>query len=236
MPEVLAIVPARHGSKRVARKNVRPIAGKPLVQWAIEAGLSARSISRLVVNSDDPDVLDIARSYPQALALERPAELATDTAAPIAYVRHTLQQLRERSAPEPDVVVILQPSSPFTLAEDIDATVALLLSSGAECAVSVMKLDHAVHPAKLKLLRGDRLLPYFEDERGRMASHELPEVYVRNCAVYATRRDVVERGLIVSDDSRGYVMPRERSIDINDELDLAFAEFLCARSQRGAPR
>jgi len=228
MPDtrVLGIVPARRGSKRIIGKNMRRLGGKPLVGWAIELGLAAKSLHRLVVNSDDPDVLQLAQKYPGCIPLERPSELATDLAKPIEYVQQSLCALLEQGEPHFDAVVLLQPTSPFTLGSDVDATVELLLSSGAESAVSVVKLDHAIHPAKLKTLAGNRLLPYLEQERGRMAAHELPEVYVRNCAVYATRRDVIERGVIIGDDCRAYVMPRERSIDINEEVDFLFAEFL----------
>ncbi len=131
--------------------------------------------------------------------------------------------------------MILQATSPFTLPEDIDATIELLLSSGADTAVSVMKVDHAVHPVKLKTMSGDRLLSYWEEERGRMAASELPEVFVRNCSVYATRRAVIESGRIIGDDCRGYVMPRERSLDINEALDLEFAQFLLSRQGSAHP-
>ena len=133
-----------------------------------------------------------------------------------------------------DVVVILQATSPFTLPEDIDGTIDLLLSSGADTAVSVMRVDHAVHPVKLKTMSGDRLLPYLEEERGRMAAADLPEVFVRNCSVYATRRAVIESGRIIGDDCRGYMMPRERSLDINEPFDLELAEFLLSRPGREA--
>ena len=89
-----------------------------------------------------------------------------------------------------------------------------------------MQVEHAIHPLKLKVMEGSRLLPYLEEENGRMAEHELPKVFVRNCAVYATRREVIDKGLVIGNDCRGYVMPRERSLDINEELDLMFAEFL----------
>jgi CMP-N-acetylneuraminic acid synthetase len=131
-----------------------------------------------------------------------------------------------------DAVVIVQPSSPFTLAEDIDATIDLLVRSGADSAVSVMQLEHAAHPFKMKVLEGDRLLPYLEEERGRMAAHQLPVIYVRNGSVYATRRPSLDRGQVIGDDCRGYVMPHERSLDINEELDLQFGEFLLARKER----
>ena len=93
-----------------------------------------------------------------------------------------------------------------------------------------MKLDHAIHPLKLKTLAADgRLLPYLEEERGRMAAHELPPLYVRNGSVYVTRRRVIEAGAIIGDPCVGYVMPRERSIDINDAMDLELANFLLSR-------
>jgi len=229
---VLGIIPARAGSKRLPRKNVLPLAGKPLVCWVIEAALKAKSLTRLVVSSEDAEVLALAGGHGPDLPLRRPAELATDTSPAIDYVRHALAILEGAGEGPFDVVVILQPSSPLTLPEDIDGTVRLLESSGADTVVSGVKLDHAIHPYKLKVLRGDRLLPFLEEERGRMAAHELPELYVRNCAVYATRRQVIESGQTIGPDCRGYNMPRERSLDINERVDHEFAQFLVTRSAR----
>lgn len=223
---VLAIVPARAGSKRIPGKNMRALGGKPLAAWAIEAGLAARSVDRLVVSSDDPAVLELAASYHADLPLQRPVGFAGDDSPAIDYVRHALEVVESAGDGPFDVVVILQPSSPFTAPADIDATVQLLLDTGADSAVTVVQVDHMFHPLKFKVMQGDRLSPFVEEERGRMAAHELPAVFVRNCAVYATRRGAIDRGEILGDDSRGYVMPRERSIDINDPLDLAFAAFL----------
>jgi CMP-N-acetylneuraminic acid synthetase len=230
--KTLGIIPARKGSKRLARKNVRPLGGKPLVIWTIEAARAARRLDRLVVSSDDPEVLALAAKVDPRLPLERPAELADDRSPAIDYVRHALGVLEAAGEGPFEAVAILQPSSPLTLSADIDATIELLDSSGADSAVSVMRLDHAAHPLKMKVLEGDRLLPYIEEERGRMAAHELSDVYVRNCSVYATRRRAIDRGQVIGDDCRGYVMPRERSLDINDEFDLLLAEFLLTRCPR----
>ena len=93
-----------------------------------------------------------------------------------------------------------------------------------------MRVDHAFHPAKFKRLEGDRLVPYLEEEDGRFSAADLPAVFVRNGAVYASRRSVIDRGRVIGEDCRGHVMPRERSIDINEEIDLAYAEFLLSRS------
>jgi CMP-N-acetylneuraminic acid synthetase len=226
---VLGIIPARRGSKRLPRKNVRLLGGKPLVAWSIEAARMAKRLDRLVVSSDDPEVLELASRFDAALPLERPAELAADESPAIDFARHALATLEVFGEGPFDAVAIVQPSSPLTTADDIDATIDLLETTGADSAVSVMRLDHATHPLKMKTMAGDKLLPYLEDERGRMAAHELPEIYVRNCSVYATGRKSIDRGKVIGDDCRGYVMPRERSLDINDELDLAFAEFLVAR-------
>lgn len=230
---VLGIIPARAGSKRIPRKNLALLGGRPLVVWSIECGRAARSLDRLVVSSDDPEVLAIASRYDPGLPLRRPAQISADTSPAIEYVRHALAALEAGAhADRFEVVVILQPSSPLTQPGDVDATVDLLRRTGADSAVTVMELDHAIHPVKLKVLEGDRLRPYLEEERGRMAAHELPRLYVRNCAVYASRRHVVDGGEVIGPDCRGLVMPRERSLDINGPLDLAFAEFLLARKGR----
>jgi CMP-N,N'-diacetyllegionaminic acid synthase len=234
MSRILGIVPARAGSKRLPRKNLLPLGGKPLVERVIEASLEARLLDRIVVSSDDPEVLELARRIDASLPLRRPPELASDASPAIDYVRHALKASEEANEEDKvEVVVIVQPSSPLTLPDDIDRTVELLLRTGADSAVSVMKLDHALNPLKLKVMKGDRLLPYLEDEAGRMASHELPEVYIRNGAVYATRRETINGGLIIGADCRGYVMPRERSVDINEWLDYQFVCFLVQQDARG---
>ena len=233
---VLGIIPARGGSKRVARKNMRRLGGKPLVARAIEAALAARCLDRLVVSSDDAEILRVAASYGPELPLLRPAELAGDRALAIEYVRHALAALESGGGPRFDAVTIVQPSSPLTRAEDVDATVALLERPGAKSAVSVMRLDHAIHPVKLKRRQGELLLPYLEEERGRMATHELPALYVRNGAVYASRRSVIEQGEVLGDPCYGYLMARERSVDVNEEFDLLLAEFLLQRLVEGRRR
>jgi CMP-N,N'-diacetyllegionaminic acid synthase len=228
----LALIPARGGSKRAPGKNLRPLAGKPLVARALEAALGARRPARVVVSSDDDEVLSIAAGYGSATAHPRPSALATDKSLVLETVKYVLDDLEnKRGEPRFDAVVIVQPSSPFTESGDIDGVLELLERTGAESAVSVSEVDFTFHPVKLKVFEGDRLLPFLEDERGRMAVHELPRLFARNGSVYATRRTVLDTGRILGDDCRGYVMPRERSVDVNDELDWAFAEFLAGRNE-----
>jgi CMP-N-acetylneuraminic acid synthetase len=163
--------------------------------------------------------------------LRRPEALAGDRSPAVEYVRHALECVGGEGDGPYDAVAIVQATSPFTTCEDIDGAVGLLERTGADSAVTVVKVDHAVHPVKLKTMEGDRLLPFLEEEDGRMAAFELPELFVRNCSVYATRRRVIESGSILGRDCRGYLMPRRRSLDINEEVDFLFAEFLLERGK-----
>lgn len=220
---ILAIVPARAGSKRIKGKNKKKLAGKELVRYAIEAALEAKLVSKVVVTSDDEDILAIARKYDKVIAIRRPESISGDRAAAITYVHHALKILNEHF----DYTAIVQPSSPFTLGKDIDGTIQLLLDNKkADSAVSITKLDHAIHPIKLKTLDGNVLRPFLEEEDGRMAAHELPELYARNCSVYVSNIATIKQGNVIGDHCLGYLMPRERSIDINDEIDFEFAAFL----------
>lgn len=231
---ILGIIPAREGSKRVPQKNFRPFAGTTLTNLAIEQGLGSKLITHLVVSSDSEEVLQRAAAYSQVTALPRPADIADDHSPAIDYVRHTLKTL-EQDGLLFDAVVILQPSSPLRSSADIDATIQLLLDNPqADSAVSVVKVSHMVHPLKLKTLSGQQLLPFIEDEKGRFAASDLPDIYVRNCAVYVTwRRQLETRKDVIGDVSLAYVMPPETSVDINDQIDFDFAEFLYNKHESG---
>ena len=228
----LGLVPARGGSRRVPRKNLARLGGRTLVRRALETAVAAGCFAVVALSSDDDEILSEADGL-DVVALRRPPALAGDTVRVSEVVRHALAALDDPAQPF-EAVALVQCTSPFTAAEDIAETVALLERTGAESAVSVVQLEAAQHPLKLKRLEGDRLLPYLADD-GLAPSHELPPLWARNGSVYAFRRDVVERGL-AADDVRAYVMPSERSFDIDTERDLAFAEFLLERgvySERG---
>ncbi len=231
--KILAIIPARAGSKRVINKNIRKLGGKSLVERAMELATSLNDIIDKVVLSSDGDlILQEAKKFPAVLALKRPDDISGDKSPAITYVKHALNEV-EKDGIRYDIVVILQPSSPFTLAEDVRSTIEKLdFGNGIEASVSVMECDHAYHPLKLKRLKDHRLTAYLEDEKGKTAAHEIPLLYVRNGSVYVASRKLIDEGIIISDVSNAHVMPRERSIDINDELDFSFAEFLFSQKQK----
>ena len=223
MTKILGIIPARAGSKRLPGKNTRLFDGKPLITYSIASALSSTLITDIAVSSDSDEVLEIASNYQRVKVIKRPAELAGDLSPAIDYVKHALEQYKFTF----DYVVIIQASSPLTQPNDIDQTIQLLLNHPkADSSVSVMQLDHAIHPVKLKTMKDNVLLPYLEEENGRMAAHELPELFVRNCAVYVTSIKTLESGKIIGDYCLGHMTPRERSVDINELIDFEFAELL----------
>jgi CMP-N-acetylneuraminic acid synthetase len=229
---ILAIIPAREGSKRVPRKNFRPFANTTLVDLAIQQAIGSKYINKIVVSSDSDQVLEIAAKYSQVLPLERPFDLSEDFSPAIDYVRHALRKC-ELEGFGYDIIVILQPSSPLRGSLDIDACVELLsLHPEADSCVSIVKVNHMVHPIKLKKLNKVKLEPFFEEEAGRFASQDLPDVYVRNCAVYATwRKDLEIRSDVIGNISLGHIMTDYSSVDINTMLDFELAEYLVIKSR-----
>ncbi|MFZ6012427.1 MAG: cytidylyltransferase domain-containing protein [Bacteroidota bacterium] len=229
--KILAIVPAREGSKRVPHKNFRPFAGSTLVDIALNQCLGSNYITDIVLTSDSKAVLDIGAKYPTVFGIQRPAEYSGDESPAIEYVRHALQRMESQRGYTYDMVVIIQPSSPLRHANDIDETIQLLARHReADSAVSVVKVAHMVHPLKLKVMNGSELHPFLEDEKGRFSAAQLPDIYVRNCAVYVTwRNDLETRSDVIGAKSVGYVMPPETSVDINEMIDFEFAEFIYKR-------
>jgi CMP-N,N'-diacetyllegionaminic acid synthase len=226
---ILGLVPARGGSTRLPRKNLARLEGRTLVRRALDAALGAGALDEIVLSSDDPEILAEAEPLPGVTALARPEALATPEARAYHVVLHALAALEGAGSPRFDAVAIVQASSPFTLPEDVAATVELLDRTGAGSAVSVVRADYAAHPHKLLLMEGERLRPFIAGADGLRPEEALPALWLRNGSVYVSRRDTLESGRLLSEDVRGHAMPAERSLDVNTPLDLAWAEFLLAR-------
>ena len=226
---VLGLVPARGGSRRVPGKNLAVLGGRTLVRRALETCAQAHRLDAVALSSDAPDILAEAEGLAGVVALRRPPELAGDTALAFDVAVHALAHAGRRF----DALAIVQCTSPFTEPADIDAAVELLERSRAESVVTITRSDDLAHPLKQKVLDGDRLLPFLRDD-DLAPSHTLPELWVRNGAVYCTRTAVLAQGRLLGSDVRALPMPRERSLDINAPLDLAFAEFLLQRQEAEA--
>ncbi len=235
MAEVLGVIPARGGSKTVPRKNLQPLAGRPLVAWTFQAARQSARLARTVCSTDDLEIAALAREAGIEVPFLRPAELAGDDTPSLPVAQHAVRAL-EQQGYRPDVVVLLQPTSPLRRAEHIDAAVDLLEASGADSIVSVVQVPHNFNPVSLLRLENGRLVPYLPGEGVRvLRRQDKPEVWARNgAAVYVTRRDVLmDEDSFFGRDCRPLVMPREESVDIDDETDLVVAAALLER--RGRP-
>lgn len=218
--KVLAVIPARGGSKGVPRKNIRELGGKPLICWSIEAARGSRYIDRLIVSSDDPEIIETAVGAGCEAPFVRPSELSQDDTPGIEPVLHALQAL-----PGYDLVVLLQPTSPFRSAEDIDRCLEICLESGAPACVSVTAPDKSPY-WMYTLDAHSKITPLLSPPEGFHRRQDLPPVYALNGAVYVARTQwLLESGGFVSAETRAYPMSKERSADIDSEEDLAWCEF-----------
>ena len=224
---ILALIPARGGSKRLHSKNLRGLGGVPLVSWSIRAARASAVVETTCVSTDDPEIARVAADDGAEVPFLRPAELATDTASSFEVAVHAIEHYRIVAGKEYDYLMLLQPTSPFRTSADIDAAFGLLESRGAENVVSVCMAEH--HPLWCNTLPKDLSLANFlSDDLKNRRSQDLPTYYRLNGAIYLclVERLLLEKTFIFSRASYAYVMPRERSVDIDTEMDLAFAEFL----------
>ncbi|QNI72336.1 cytidylyltransferase domain-containing protein [Synechococcus sp. NOUM97013] len=217
---LLALIPARGGSKGIPRKNIRSFSGKPLLQWSIDVALASPSVDRVVVSTDDLEIAEIALAGGAEVPFLRPSELATDTSPGIAPVLHVLEQL-------PDVtdVLLMQPTSPLRLIDDVEGIIALSQKIVSDAVVSVTTTSK--HPAWMYTLTLDHTLQPLMDIPGVSCRQQLPSSYILNGSLYFGSRALLERqGSFLSPRTLGYVMPPERSVDIDTLLDWQWGEFL----------
>ena len=230
--QVLGVIPARGGSKGLPGKNVAPLAGKPLIAYTIEAARAATRLTRCVVSTDSESIRQVACAWGGDAPFVRPADLASDEAPMLPVVLHALASVPGIF----DAAMILQPTSPLRRPEDIDAAIRLLEDDpAADAVISVVKVgDH--HPARMKSLRDGVLIdPPFAELFEGQRRQELPELFLRNGAIYLTRTRVLrEERSLKGRRCRAYVMPEERSVNVDRPIDLMLAAALLAAGQKGA--
>ena len=212
---VLGVIPARGGSKGLPGKNMLPINGRPLLAWSVDAAQAACHIDRVVLSSEDEAIIGAARAYGCDVPFIRPKSLATDTAATFDVVLHALDSL-----PGYDVVVVLQPTSPLRTAADIGAACERFAVSGASSCVSVTAVSQSPH-WMYRLDEHQTLVPLLETFDGISRRQDLPPIYALNGALYVADVSWLRsnRGF-VGKDTIAYVMPAERSIDIDSAADF----------------
>lgn len=226
---VLAIVPARKGSKGLPLKNIRPLAGKPLLAWPIAAARASAHVDRTIISTDDQGFADLAIQHGAEAPFLRPAELASDIAPSIGFILHAVDALAE-AGDRFDYVVLLEPTSPLTEAADVDAALAQLTASGSEAIVGVSKLE-ATHPA-FAVRRADdgSITPYAAASFGEMPRRQdIEPLYVLDGTLYISTVEALrrERGFCHKG-TLGYVTARHKAHEVDDLVDFICIEAIAS--------
>ncbi len=226
--QVLAVIPARAGSKRLSRKNILEFNGKPLLSWTIQAGLQSKYIDDVIVSTEDSDIAAIAKTEGAMVPFLRPAELAGDTTTTIDVVCHLLKSLSLKSY---DYILLLQPTSPLRTAAHIDQAVELLIARNADAVVGVTEVDHPVEWTNV-LPDDFAFRDFISPSALNLRSQDLPQRYRINGALYLVdaKKLIEQETFFLHENSYALIMDKKDSVDIDDEMDFVTALTL----QRGA--
>jgi len=224
--KIIGLLTARGGSKGIPKKNIMPLASKPLIAWSIEAAKQSQGLERVIVSTDDEEIALVARKWGADVPFIRPDVLAQDDSPHIDVVIHALEWFQENQDYVPDYVMLLQPTSPFRTANDIDAAIEIAQRNNADSVISVC--ESPAHPYKIRKISGQGMLSDFvEKPNGYLRRQDLPMAYLENGAIYLAKRDIVanERTLY-PENTYAYIMKPEDSLDIDTLWDFCLAEIL----------
>lgn len=227
----LAIIPARKGSKRLPNKNILSLAGKPLIVWTIEAALAATKITKVIVSTDSEEIAEIAQKAGAEVPFIRPDYLSNDTATSVDVIIHSLNFYKSQKT-EINNFVLLQPTSPLRTSADIDAAINLHIKRKANSVTSVCEMEHS--PLWSNTLPDNHSMEYFlKPEIVGKRSQDLDKYYRLNGAIYIcnVRTFLKEKTFISKNKSFAYIMKKEHAVDIDDDLDFEFANYLLLKKQ-----
>ena len=239
--KILAIIPARGGSKGVPRKNIIPLGGKPLIAYTIEVAGRSKLIDAAIVSTDDPEIAEVAREYGGDVPFLRPSELAMDNSPDIDYLKHALEWVETHRGWKPEILVILQPTMPFRTIEDVDNTLQFMLDQKCD-SVRTLALPTHVTPYKMWFVEDHatgKMSPvlkteYFDELLTDVPRQKLKPAYWQPGIVIATRPEFVRKGKVFGPDLRGYVVDIKNCHDIDEPEDLEYAECLIKKCLSGS--
>ncbi|MDD5560631.1 MAG: acylneuraminate cytidylyltransferase family protein [Candidatus Omnitrophica bacterium] len=228
---ILAIIPARAGSKGLPGKNILSFCGRPLISWTISQALESKYLDKILVSTDDEKIAAISIKYRACVSFLRPKRLATSTSNMIDVILHVLSFLGKKNE-DYDLVVLLQPTSPLRKTEDIDNAIELFFRKRAFSVISICRNEH--HPwwsvSLGKKLRIKKFLGVANLHKNRQA---LPDFYRINGAVYLTKVSILKKNrTFIGRNTYAYIMPEDRSVDIDSRLDFEFAAFIKANQSK----
>jgi len=228
LPPVLAVIPARGGSKGIPNKNIAPLGGRPLLEYTVNSARQAELIADVIVSTDSEQIANVATSLGAAVPFIRPSELATDDARSVDVVLHSLDFMEQFRGINYEAVAMLQPTTPFRAAGLIDRVIRSVFDNGADSATTVVNVG-ANHPHRMYTLDekfhlkplNDRVFDHF------LPRQSLPPVYLRSGDVYVTRSSILRgRHELLGDSVVGVEVPASTAINIDESRDLAVAELL----------
>lgn len=224
--KVLGIIPARGGSKGVKRKNIKMFGGRPLIAHAIEAALQS-NLDDVIVSTEEDEIAAIATELGALVPFKRPQELAQDTSNSVGVAIHGLKEMERLQETTYDAVMYLQPTTPFRKCEDINRSLDLLKhTENADSVISVVDVN-SYHPARMKYLENGYLIdPDFCEKEENQNRQELRPMYIRNGAIYLTRRNTLLNASFKGGKCLAYNMSHEDSINIDTVQDFAYAEWI----------
>ena len=225
MATVAALIPARGGSKTIPRKNIVPVGGKPLIAWTIEAALGSKLLDRVYVSTDDEEIAAVARWHGAEVPFLRPDELAGDEAGSLGVALHALDWMAAHGG-EPDYLLFLQPTSPLRTTEDIDAAIRVAEERSADAVIGVC--EAAPHPWLARRISEESVVSdFFPLAEKPVRRQDYPPAYWINGAIYLNRAAVLRRARTFQPaETLAYVMPAERSLDIDTPLELRLVDLL----------
>lgn len=226
--KVLGIVTARGGSKRIPKKSIAVLAGRPMMAWVLDAMKKSALVNRIIVDTDDEEMAEVGRASGAEIPYLRPRELAQDSTAHLDVLKHAIGFLREREDYEPDAVVLVQPTSPGVLPAHIDDAVRLLRAENLDSVETVFEVPTIFHPYNLRV-RDDGGFTHFLMPAERAAAAKAgkrPPVYAIG-TVYAFLPDNLRKyGTIQGERSKSVIIDRADAVDVDEPLDLTIAEAL----------
>jgi CMP-N-acetylneuraminic acid synthetase len=228
--KILAVIPARGGSKGIPRKNLRKIAGVSLVGHAIKIAQSLEWIDRIILSTDDEEIAEEGRRFGLEIPFIRPDELATDTATSVTMWQHAWLASEVHFGDRFDISILLEPTSPLRLPEDLTLTVESLLESNCAAAATVSLAPAHFTPHKCLTMNPNGTIGfYLKDGRRFSIRQKIPEYYFRNGLCYAVwRRTLIDRGLIIEEDCKAIIINRP-VVNIDEPEELEYAEFLFSK-------
>jgi len=224
---VLAVIPARGGSKGVPRKNIKKLNGVELIGYTIKAAIESDYLIDTVVSTDDPEIAEISKSFGAQVPFIRPKELASDDSQSAPVIEHALDFMEKSKKIKYDAILMLQPTSPLRTSQHIKESLDLFTSQECDSVVSIVSVG-GNHPFRMKRLINNQLVNYIDQGFWDMSPRQsLPEVYIRNGAIYLISRDAFKRSnQLIGENCLGYVMNDSESTNIDTPIDLKIAELL----------